>query len=54
MVVYGYEKPHPEAFKIALSTAGNPKFVWMIGDNINADIIGAQNVNIPAILVHNS
>jgi putative hydrolase of the HAD superfamily len=48
----GYEKPNPEAFKIALSASGNPKSVWMIGDNISADIIGAQNVNIPAILVH--
>ncbi|MBZ4666269.1 HAD family hydrolase [Mahella sp.] len=48
----GYEKPNPEAFKIALSMCGNPKTVWMIGDSLNADIVGAQNVNIPAILVH--
>jgi putative hydrolase of the HAD superfamily len=50
----GYEKPNPEAFKIALSASGNPKSVWMIGDSISADIIGAQNVNIPAILVHST
>jgi putative hydrolase of the HAD superfamily len=50
----GYEKPNPEAFKIALSMTGNPKTVWMIGDSVSADIIGAQNVNIPAILVHST
>jgi putative hydrolase of the HAD superfamily len=50
----GYEKPNPEAFKIALSASGNPKPVWMVGDSISADIIGAQNVNIPAILVHST
>lgn len=34
----GYEKPHPQT-------------LWMIGDNIEADILGAQAVGIPAILV---
>lgn len=48
----GYEKPHPEAFKTALRACGDPEHVWMIGDNIDADIRGAQGLGIPAILVH--
>jgi putative hydrolase of the HAD superfamily len=50
----GYEKPHPEAFRIALARAGNPEKAWMIGDNILADIQGAEALGIPAILVHSS
>ncbi|MDO9333757.1 MAG: HAD family hydrolase [Dehalococcoidales bacterium] len=49
----GYEKPNPEAFRIALSITSNPKKVWMIGDNLNADIRGAEAVGLPAILVRN-
>ena len=49
--VTGYEKPHPQAFRIALDTAGNPEKAWMIGDNIESDINGAENAGIPAILV---
>ena len=47
----GYEKPHPEAYRIALSKAGNPEVVWMIGDNPNADVKGAEKAGVPAILV---
>lgn len=50
----GYEKPNPEAFRIALSISGNPEKVWMIGDSINADISGAEAVGLPAILVRNN
>jgi putative hydrolase of the HAD superfamily len=46
----GYEKPHPGAFKIALAAAGNPKQVWMVGDNPVADVMGAEAAGIPAIL----
>ena len=49
----GYEKPNPEAFRIALSITSNPKKVWMIGDNLIADIRGAEAVGLPAILVRN-
>ncbi len=52
--VTGYEKPHPEAFRIALEYAGNPDRVWMVGDNIRADVRGAEVMGIPAILVHRS
>jgi putative hydrolase of the HAD superfamily len=52
--ITGWEKPNREAFKIALDIAGNPDKVWMIGDNLDADIRGAEAVGIPAILVRNS
>jgi putative hydrolase of the HAD superfamily len=47
----GYEKPHPEAFRIALRDQGRPKCCWMVGDNPLADIAGAEALGIPAILV---
>ena len=47
----GYEKPHPNAFRMALRSAGAPRAVWMIGDNPIADVRGAEAVGIPAILV---
>ena len=47
----GYEKPHPQVFLQALAIFDNPQTIWMIGDNIEADILGAQAVGIPAILV---
>lgn len=50
----GWEKPNKEAFRIALTTAGNPEKVWMIGDNLDADVRGAKAAGIPAILVRNS
>ena len=51
--ISGYEKPHPAAFKNALTLTGNPDAVWMVGDNLIADIQGAESMGIPAILVHN-
>lgn len=47
----GYEKPHPEAFTIGLRVAGDPDEVWMVGDNLIADVRGAEALGIPAILV---
>lgn len=47
----GYEKPHPQAFVQALERLGHPETIWMIGDNIEADVLGAQAVGIPAMLV---
>jgi len=52
--VTGYEKPNPEAFRIALSALGNPGAIWMVGDNFISDIKGAETAGIPAILVHSS
>ena len=47
----GYEKPNPEAFRHALAACGNPARAWMVGDNIEADVRGAESVGLPAILV---
>jgi putative hydrolase of the HAD superfamily len=47
----GYEKPHPEAFRLARESAGDPSRVWMVGDNPVADVGGAEQAGIPAILV---
>ena len=47
----GYEKPHPAMFDAALQRAGRPTRVWMVGDNQAADIDGATQAGIPAILV---
>lgn len=48
---HGYEKPHPRAFEIALSLAGDPDIVWMVGDNPIADVAGATRVGIPSIWI---
>ncbi|HEX4323243.1 MAG TPA: HAD family hydrolase [Gaiellaceae bacterium] len=47
----GYEKPHPEAFRLALELCGAPNEVWMVGDNPAADVAGAEAAGIPAVLV---
>lgn len=47
----GYEKPHPQAFQNVLNVVGTAATVWMIGDSMTADITGAENVGISAILV---
>jgi putative hydrolase of the HAD superfamily len=47
----GYEKPHPQAFRLALDQAGRPATAWMIGDNPVADVAGAARAGLPAILV---
>lgn len=52
--VTGYEKPNPKAFQHALQAIGLPRDVWMIGDNADADIRGAESVGIRAILVRNN
>jgi len=46
----GYEKPHPEAYALALRAAGSCGEVWMVGDNYDADVAGAEAAQIPAIL----
>lgn len=47
----GYEKPHPRAFGSVLQSVGNTAEVWMIGDNFIADVVGAECVGIPGVLV---
>lgn len=47
----GVKKPHPAIFEFALNKAQvNPEQSIMIGDSIEADIEGAQNMNIQTIL----
>jgi putative hydrolase of the HAD superfamily len=46
----GYEKPHPEAYALALRAAGEAERVWMVGDNYDADVAGAEAAGIPAVL----
>jgi len=46
----GYEKPHERAFASVLERLC-PKEAWMVGDNIVADVLGAEAVGIPAVLV---
>ncbi|HZD86511.1 MAG TPA: HAD-IA family hydrolase [Gaiellaceae bacterium] len=46
----GYEKPHPQAFAALLDSVEADRIV-MIGDNVVADVLGAEAVGIPAVLV---
>jgi HAD superfamily hydrolase (TIGR01549 family) len=48
----GYDKPRKEIFQIALERAGFPDICYMVGDNPKADIKGALDMKIPAVLVH--
>ena len=47
----GFEKPHPEAFRLAVAECGRPRRLWMVGDNPVADIAGAEALGIPAVLI---
>jgi putative hydrolase of the HAD superfamily len=46
----GYEKPHERAFASVLEPLA-PAEAWMVGDNVVADVLGAEAVGIPAVLV---
>ena len=46
----GYEKPNPNFYKVIKTFAQYDKY-FMIGDNYNADIIGAKQAGYEAILV---
>lgn len=48
----GYEKPRKEIFQHALSVARPPCKTFMIGDNLDADILGAKNMGLSTIYVH--
>ncbi len=46
----GVKKPNPKIFQLALEKAGvPPQNALMIGDNLEADILGAQKVGLNAI-----
>jgi putative hydrolase of the HAD superfamily len=48
--VIGYEKPNPEAFRIALCGVA-PSERFMVGDNPEVDVLGAERLGLRAILV---
>jgi putative hydrolase of the HAD superfamily len=46
----GKLKPHPEVFRHALKQAGTfPHKSFMIGDNLQSDVLGARNIGMNAI-----
>ena len=50
----GYEKPHPQAFRLVLEAIGDVEEIWMVGDSMSNDIDGAAAHGIPGILVRKS
>jgi putative hydrolase of the HAD superfamily len=46
----GYEKPHEQAYASVLDRL-RPAEAWMVGDNVVADVLGAEALGIPAVLV---
>ncbi len=50
---FGVGKPHPDIFRHALNEVGvRPDRAWHIGDNLYADIGGAQGAGIHAVWIH--
>lgn len=46
----GQDKPSPASFELALAIHHHsPNQTWMIGDNFNADILGAKNLGITTV-----
>ena len=46
----GYEKPHALAFASVMDSV-RPAEAWMVGDNVVADVLGAEAAGLPAVLV---
>ena len=50
----GVKKPHPEIFSAALQMAQvRPECALMVGDDLEADVLGALNAGIQAIHFNN-
>ncbi|MDE1994685.1 MAG: HAD-IA family hydrolase [Rhizobiaceae bacterium] len=47
----GLEKPHEGFFRHVFEQLGESRAVWMIGDNVHADIQGARTVGLKSVLV---
>jgi len=46
----GFGKPDPRVFRLALEAArAEPDHAWMVGDNLHADVAGAQAVGVTGI-----
>jgi len=50
----GYEKPRKEIYDCAIEKAGNPKIMYMIGDNPVTDYQGGLEAGMTPILVHHT
>lgn len=48
---YGYDKPRRELFDIAKAQYPNAKY-YMVGDSVQADILGGKEAGMTTILVH--
>src|SRR3954453_5484987 len=46
-----YYVPADNDYRCALRAAGDALTPWMVGDNYQADVVGAERAGIPAILV---
>lgn len=51
--IEGYDKPRKELFDIAKNFNKNDEPMFMVGDNIIADIIGGNNSGMSTVYVHN-
>jgi len=50
---FGFGKPHRNVFQHALETTGvDPVEAWHVGDNLYADVMGAQRAGIHAVWIH--
>lgn len=49
--VTGFEKPHPESYRRAVCAAPGRRDVWMVGDSYEADVSGAEQAGLNAILI---
>lgn len=50
---FGHGKPHPNVFRHAMATVGSsPEDSWHIGDNLYADIGGAQGAGLHGVWIH--
>ncbi len=50
-----YRKPHPSIFQLALARLKlDPSEVLFVGDNLNADVVGAQSVGMPTAWLNRS
>jgi putative hydrolase of the HAD superfamily len=48
----GVGKPHPEAYRRALRAVGcAPGDAWMVGDNLDWDVIGAQQLGLRVVWI---
>ena len=50
----GVEKPHPRAFEAVFAAHPAARAGWMIGDSMQADVLGAHAVGMRAILVRST